>query len=436
MNPPTYSKTILIVFLITTGLTARLALLWISGRAPAGALSGGSDAPAYILLGNAISHGKGMAYVGQATALRAPLYPLILGLLDLIFGSYSLLIMRIVQVFVAILTAWVCGQAAVQLWGEDAKWVTFGLAMCIPTLLFFTPQIQTEIFTAFFVSLFLYFLVRPDREDEWKSIVGMGVCAGVLMLLRFNTIFVPLIGALAAFRMPFNMRHMKRALIPVALAGVIVSPWIIRNIDVFHGALLYSSQTGTTAVQGALAPQGRTQVGESAVWQLAGWPSAIETDSLRRLQFPSEAELDRQARQAAIAAWKSLGFHVVPLLAKKVSDFWFGTDQLLNTASFARWQRLIRAIGVLLYWAILAGALFGWFRLRRTALRTAHLLLFYCVLATMLHLPFTMNTRLRAPLVDPLLCILAGEQISTLFANKLSSGEVKKYAHLSAGVGA
>ena len=441
MNSPTYSKTILIVFLITAGLTARLALLWISGRAPAGALSGGSDAPAYILLGNAISHGKGMAYVGQATALRAPLYPLILGLLDLIFGSYSLLIMRIVQVFVAILTAWMCGQAAVQLWGEDAKWVTFGLAMCIPTLLFFTPQIQTEIFTALFVSLFLYFLVRPDREDEWKSIVGMGVCAGVLMLLRFNTIFVPLIGALAAFRMPFNMRHLKRALIPVALAGMIVSPWIIRNMVVFHGALLYSSQTGTTAVQGALAPQGRTQVGESAVrqlaeWRLAEWPSDIETDNLSRLQFPSEAELDRQARQAAIAAWKSLGFHAVPLLAKKVSDFWFSTDQLLNTASFARWQRLIRAIGVLLYWAILAGALFGWFRLRRTAPRTAHLLLFYCVLATMLHLPSTMNTRLRAPLVDPLLCILAGEQISTLFGNKLSSGEVKKYAHLSAGVGA
>jgi len=82
-----------------------------------------SDAPAYILLGNAISHGKGMAYVGQATALRAPLYPLILGLLDLIFGSYSLLIMRIVQVFVPILTAWVCGQRQPAL-GRSAKWVT------------------------------------------------------------------------------------------------------------------------------------------------------------------------------------------------------------------------------------------------------------------------------------------------------------------------
>lgn len=360
-----------------------------------------------------------MTYVGQATALRGPLYPLMLGFLDVIFGSYSLLVMRIVQVVIAILTAWVCAQAAVQLWSKNSKWATFGMAMFIPTLLFFTPQILTETFAAFFVSLFLYFLVRRDRKDEWHSLVGMGVCAGFLMLLRFNTIFVPLVATSAALQMPVNLKNVKRALIPVAVAALIVSPWIIRNIVVFHGALLYSSQTGTTALQGALAPEGRTQPWESEVWQRAGWwLSDIETDSSRRLRFPSEVELDRQARQEAVRAWKALGFHALSLLAKKVSYFWFSTDQLLNTASFPRSQRLLRAIGVLFYWAALAAALLGWFRLRRSAPRTAHLLLFYCVLATMLHLPFTMNTRLRVPLVDPLLCILAGGQISAVFVNK------------------
>jgi len=53
----------------------------------------------------------------------------------------------------------------------------------------------------------------------------------------------------------------------------------------------------------------------SGSWR--GWPSAIETDSVRRLQFQSEAELDRQARQAAIAAWKSLGFHAVSFAGKE-----------------------------------------------------------------------------------------------------------------------
>ncbi len=412
-------KTILILFLIAAGLAARFALLLISGRAPVGALSGGSDAPAYILLGAAVSHGKGLTYVGQATAFRAPLYPMVLGLLDLTFGSYSLLIMRIVQVVVAILTAWVCAQTAAHLWGEDSQWATFGLAMFIPTLLFFTPQILTETFTAFFVSLFVYFLVRTDREDEWKSLVGMGVCAGLLMLLRFNTPFVPLVAGLAALRKPVNLRNVKRALIPVLIAALFVSPWIARNMVVFHGGVLYSSLTGLNALMGAIAPQGRTQAWESESWSRVGWwMSDVETDSLRRLQLPSEVELNRQAKHEAIRAWKALGFHALPLLAEKVSYFWFSTDQLLSTASLPRGQRLLRAIGVLIYWAVLGVAILGWFRLRKAKPRIAYLLLLYCVAATILHLPFTMNTRYRVPLVDPLLCILAGGQISAAFVNK------------------
>ena len=66
---------------------------------------------------------------------------------------------------------------------------------------------------------------------------------------------------LTALRMPVNVKNIECALIPVALAAVTVSPWIVRNIVEFHGGLLYSSQTGITALQGALAPQGRTQPG-------------------------------------------------------------------------------------------------------------------------------------------------------------------------------
>lgn len=387
--------------------------MFVAGRAPQGVLSGGNDAPAYILLGSAVSQGKGLSYFGQATAIRPPLYPLMLGGLNIVFGSYSLLVMRIVQVIAAVVTSWICAQTAVQLWGENSKWATFGFAMFMPTLLFFTPQILTEIFAAFFASLFLYFLVHFDREEDWKSLVGMGVCAGLLMLLRFNAIFVPLVAAFAAFRVPGNWRIIKRTLIPVAISAAIISPWIVRNLVVFHGGVLYSSQTGTTALQGAVSPQGRTQSGESEIWRRAGWwISEIETDSPRRLQFPSEVELDRVARHEAIRAWKELGFRAIPLLAKKVSYFWFSTDQLLSTTSFPTGQRLLRAMGVLFYWGTLGVATVGWFRLRKTAPRIACLFALYCVALTMLHLFFTMNTRLRVPFIDPLLCILVGGQIS------------------------
>jgi hypothetical protein len=48
---------------------------WWVGGAAEGALTGRSDAPAYILLGQSVAHGTGLSYVLQPTAFRAPRYP-------------------------------------------------------------------------------------------------------------------------------------------------------------------------------------------------------------------------------------------------------------------------------------------------------------------------------------------------------------------------
>ena len=279
-----------------------------------------------------------MAYVGQPTALRAPFYPLMLAGLEAIFASHYLLIMRLIQSLLAVLTAWICAKTAGQLWNVQAKWPAFAAAICLPTLLFFTTQIITEIFAAFFVSLFLYFLVQYSANEKWVALIGMGACSGILLLLRFNTLllpsFLPSLAALAAIRFPLTVGNLKRALLPFVLALVIVSPWLIRNFIVFHGDILYSSQTGTTAFQGALAPEGRTQ-SEGLIElkrQQGWWLSMIEVDRPSRLNFPSEVELNRQARSAAILAWRGLGFQIIPLLAKKIGYFWLSTDQLFDTS--------------------------------------------------------------------------------------------------------
>ena len=194
-----------IVLVIIAGLAARIFLIIRSGNHAEGMLGGGSDAPAYILLGDAISKGHGMTYAGQPTAQRAPLYPLLLAALQLLFGAHSLLVMRSVQFLLAVLTAWTCSKTAVLLRGESTKWLAFAVTICAPTLLFFTTQIMTEAFTAFFVSLFLYFLVQASASDNEKPLIGMGVCSGILLLLRFNTLFVPAIAALTALRFPLTL---------------------------------------------------------------------------------------------------------------------------------------------------------------------------------------------------------------------------------------
>lgn len=247
--------------LIAIGIAVRILFVLRSGNEVEGVLGGGSDAPAYVLLGEASSKGKGMAYVGQPTALRAPLYPLLLAALKLGFGGQALLVMRFIQLVVAVLTAWVCSKTAARLWDEAAKWPAFTVAICAPTLLFFTTQIITETFTAFFVSLFVFFLLCSCLEERTEPLIGLGLCSGLLLLLRFNTVFIPGIAAIAGLiggaRGSWRTA-IRRALLPFAISVVMVSPWLVRNWTVFHGGILYSSQRYDT-------PAGRA---------LAGWPDA------------------------------------------------------------------------------------------------------------------------------------------------------------------
>jgi hypothetical protein len=65
-------------------------------------------------------------------------------------------------------------------------------------------------------------------------------------------------------------------------------------------------------------------------------------------------------------------------------------------------------------------ALVGWFQLRTRNPKIAHLLLFYAIVLTALHLPLTMNTRLRSPLFDPLLASLGAGSLVAFFEKRTS----------------
>jgi hypothetical protein len=339
-----------------------------------------------------------------------------LAVLNVTFASHALLAMRIIQLGVAVATALIVARTAVLLWGEDAKWITFAFTLFLPTLLFFTPQILTETFTACGVATFVYYLVKEYLEPGWTPVLGMGFTAGILLLLRFNTIFIVAVILFAALQAQDTSVKIRRAVVPLALAAMIVSPWLIRNVKVFHGGIVYSSQTGITALQGVLSPSGRTRPGEPSLWRQAGWSLAdIETDNPRRLKFASEDVLNRQAKQEAFFDWKKKGIGVLPLIATKLSFFWLSADEVFGTDGFSAGQRLLRFAGVLCYWSALTAAVWSWFVLRRDYPRLAAAILFYCVLATLLHLPFTMNTRLRIPLIDPVICLLTGFACAQFF---------------------
>jgi Dolichyl-phosphate-mannose-protein mannosyltransferase len=376
-------------------------------------LSGGSDAPAYALLASNLLHHRGYTYSGEPTAFRPSGYPILLAAMTLLFGRFNVAATRCVQFFVCLATAWMCGRSAKVLFGAQAEKPTFLLALALPTQLFASAQILTECMATFFVALFFYYFVCQLKFPSSKSEIGMGLATAVGTYLRFNAAALPLIAGLVAIRHKGQRRWIALAY-TMFLPLVLLSPWLIRNMVVFNRTVLFSTQSGYNALQGILTPAGRTQPGDSTrLRQAVGWVmSDLETNDKSRLSLPSEAALNKQCIGIASGLWKAEGWHAVPLLSRKVADFWLSTDQILDTKSFPFSIRIVRFLGAITYWIILATALVGWRQLHRKWPLAANALFTYALVYTVLHLPLVMSTRIRFPLMDPLVAILGGGVLS------------------------
>jgi hypothetical protein len=130
----------------------------------------------------------------------------------------------------------------------------------------------------------------------------MGTVAGVAALLRFNTIFVPVIAGWRAWTLKEKSLSRKHLLLVTALPLLILMPWILRNLIVFHGEAVYSTHTGMDLVEGLLRPEGRADIAEGlAIVKETGWSmQGLEKDEPARLIYPSEPVLNQMAMRSAV----------------------------------------------------------------------------------------------------------------------------------------
>jgi 4-amino-4-deoxy-L-arabinose transferase-like glycosyltransferase len=314
---------------------------------------------------------------------------------------------RILQLLAGILTAWICGRIAGEIWGRDAARWCFALVLLFPTLIYFTGEILTETFASLMTALFLFFLVRT-RNDLTSEHFRLGVTSGIAALLRFNMVFLPLIAAWRILTLN-KVRKWQKVFAVTAIPFCIVLPWIIRNLVVFHGEVIYSTHTGMDLVEGLLEPEGRADTEQQQqIIREAGWVmQGLERDDYKRLLYPSEPMLNRQATSAALRLWRNAGWRGPRVIAEKLGYFWLSTDQLVSIGKFSFRTRLLRISGVIFYWISFVAAVAGTRKLLRMDIRLAWTLILYVIVVTGLHLFFAMNTRLRVSLVDPLICILA-----------------------------
>src|SRR5215472_6330371 len=133
-------------------------------------------------------------------------------------------------------------------------------------------------------------------------------------------------------------------------------------------------------------------------------PNELETNSPTRLALGSEIELNRKCWRATRQVWSEMSSGTLASwMLGKWATYWFGTDQLLHPGHISRANRALHVLEVAFYWVLLMLASVGWWKLWQTRRQIGALLVGYVVLMTLVHTPFVMNTRIRAPLIDPLI---------------------------------
>ena len=338
--------------------------------------------------------GLGMPHVYEGAgrihlrAFRPPLFPFLWGLVyPWIGGWYTPIRMAhaVLSAFTCVLVFFV-GQRLL-----DRASGLAGAALCAlyPALIWHSVNVMTEPLFIFSLTLLMLLLLRlRDRPSAWVGFLG-GASAALGVLSRSALVgFVPLAALWLLAALP---KRRWIALVFVLGFACAMSPWWIRNWQVFHHFVLTTTDGGHGFLIGNNA---RSRTDPRGVYVPEDW-------SFIKDVIHDELAINRRFYQRGLDFIKSHPGEWVRLALDKFCRFWRFWP---HTDFVARRYAIIYGISyTALFPFIVAGAILSFWSLpgQRGKLLLVYLLIFYM---TAIHMVYIAVTRYREPLTPFLLC--------------------------------
>lgn len=392
------------------------------------------DRDAYIAIARNLASGHGYSSSAsiqeteiQPTAFRPPLYPALLSVIY--FFKAAPVGVGILQIILGVLTVWLTWKTGIQLQMKSAALLAAAIVATDPILLQYTSYAMTEVLAAFFTSLLIYLLVTSLVADPvlhekpalipisfWTGIVwGLAILCRPTYLAFFGIwITVRFIGSLFyRFRIfkpaSFKKREWSQGSYLAAGIMLAVSPWLIRNLVVFHAPILSTTHGGYTLLLGnnpvfynevVQKPWGTVWAGES----LNTWQQSLEQQISQEIPpIETEQERDRWMYQRAkqnIAAQPDLFVQACLLRFKRFWNISPLTSSTLTSVPMIGW-------GIAAYYTtILIGGIGGILMVIWNKEQKWEPLIWLIFSFTVVHLFYWTNMRMRAPLV-PAIALLS-----------------------------
>ena len=370
----------------------------------------GGDGPEYLrLASNLVHHGvfsDSLRAPFDPSVLRSPGYPALLAALRAV-GLGSLGAIRVVQLVLLGLTAWVTGVITLRIAGERAGRIAAVATAAYLPLVWATTEQMTETAAALGLAVVALLLLSAREPRTW-ALAGLALAATAYVRPTFLALAVP-----AAILIALQTRRLVPAAVFAAAVAVAIAPWAIRtSIDAHTPVAL---QIGSGAGRYASAEQnlGRLPIPlEGTGWVAFKRVSRRTSNDLRRGRYTPVEQAEFDARMKRLAPHVPIR-DVIDRLPARVRALWGPVDA---TPAAQRWTTSARMAGTLEYW-LLAALVCVCLALRRRSLLSLWPLWLPAVYLTLVHMVIHVESRYSLP-ARPELIVLAAVCVVSVHARR------------------
>ena len=287
-------------------------------------------------IARSIATGQGFSsptdlYTGPS-AWAPPVYPYILAGVFKLFGVYSNLSGWVILTFNSIFSALTCltlYRIGEKIYGEAVARATAWTWALFPYAIYWPVRVVWEMsLSAYLLSLaFLLTLRMADAPPRPRAWIGFGLLWGVLAITNTAVLsMLPFCLLYLAWRLPLRSRQFVGLGLCALAAGLVVSPWLVRNYDVF-GKFVFVRDNLALEIHMANNEQ------SNGLWTRGEHPGN-DPEAMRRFQqlgeIPFMAEKQQQVREFV----REHPGEFIRFTLARVLYFWIGPPQANIVAGY------------------------------------------------------------------------------------------------------
>ncbi|HUK48258.1 MAG TPA: glycosyltransferase family 39 protein [Terriglobales bacterium] len=304
-------------------------------------------------IGRAIASGRGFAdpFGPQTgpTAWEPPLYPYLIALVFKITGIYSRLSAFILLTINSAFSALTCTPVfliARKSFNEKAAvWSAWAWALFPPIMYWCVRWVWETSLAALLLTLIFWLVLEMEELSGLMPWIGFGVLWGVAALTNTSLLsFLPASGLWAWYR---QWKRGKRSFVGVALAGIFfvatISPWLVRNYEVFGKFILIRDNFGAELRLG-------NGLGANGTWMSYLHPTQ-DVLELRKYEQLGEIRYIAERKREAIDFIRADYGRFAWLSVKRFVYYWAGRPRSSEVSGIVD-NSVFLASSVLAFWGL------------------------------------------------------------------------------------